>query len=130
MDPAGDSLTYLDAAVRLRVGKQCIRLLIEAKHLDETQTNVGTRITRASVERFASQYVSLRSLAEEHNSQPRTVRRACEILDLPLLNFRSRVYSHSFANRKDLSLIVESLGSTRPDMSPAARKEQRTVAAA
>lgn len=128
--PVGDSLTYLDAAVKLRVGKECIRLLIEAKHLDETPTDVGPRITQTSVERFAGQYISLQSIAEEHNSQPRTVRRACEILDLPLLKFRSRVYNHSFANRKDVSLILESLGPMRPDISLAGPKQQRDEEAA
>jgi hypothetical protein len=130
LPPAGETLAYLDAAAELRIGKQCVRLLIEAKHLCETSSGLGTRVTRTSIEQFSSQYVSLQAIAEEQNTTARTVRMACETLGLSLLTFRSRQFKHSFASRENAPLILEILGSRQSDTSLASKKERRGEKAA
>jgi hypothetical protein len=105
----GDTVARTDAADRLRVGRECIRQLLEKNYLTGCKTTSGDRITRESFERFFSDYISLREIAEGINSRATRIRTICIKENVSLLEFYSRGYSHSFAKRVEAPKLLEIL---------------------
>jgi len=83
---AGDSLSQQEAAKVIKCDPQAIRPLTEQGFLAMVEGRRDTRVTSASVSRFAGEYMSLSSLAHDLQTSSRYLTRLCARNEVPVLS--------------------------------------------
>lgn len=82
---AGGTLTQQQAAETLGCDLQAIPKLMSLGYLTARSAREGTRITRASFERFSQNYIPLSKIAKKNATSSRRLKRLCTLAKIPML---------------------------------------------
>jgi len=103
----GESCTPKEVAALLHCDRSTVSCLFDRGLLKGRRTPVGLRIDKESVERFASEYVSLASRAKTCGTSARSLMHKCRIVrvELLLISVKNRKGPQPFALRGELDRI-------------------------
>lgn len=126
---AGGALTHREVASIIRIDADVVASLQKLGHLDTVHSRESLRISRASVDAFKKQYVSLSSIAADIDSSSKRLLRLCGLGDIAVLSIpRSQSSPAPFIERKAIDRLHE-LSQRFPARKSKAPDENRTVAA-
>lgn len=111
--PTSSTLSWKSASDEIECGREGISLLIARGLLAQTQTSLGSRITKQSLARFTRKFISMSELSRTEATKPRKLQRLCEDNNIPVITVRSRMSNHSFIHRKDRNEVVNALAISR-----------------
>ncbi len=126
---AGGALTHREAASIIRIDADVVSALQRLGYLDTVHSRESPRISRASVDAFNKQYVSLSSIATDIGSSSKRLLGLCARGDVAVLSIpRSQGSPAPFIEQKDVDSLNQ-LSLRFPARKPKALDENRTVAA-
>lgn len=130
---AGGTLTQQQAAETLGCDPQAIPKLISRGYLTARSAREGTRITRASFERFSQNYIPLSKIAKVNATTSRRLKRLCTLAKIPILLMpRATGIEVPFIQRSHLErlLVTVTLHPSRKQTQDAAAQTEHPAVAA